>query len=249
MFVDNPSSPELASALNSHALGGDNMTDTILEITNVNFAAGPAYDSGLTNLNLTIKPGEMAIIVPQFHQRHQPLADLANGLIAPDSGQVLFGGKDWQAVGPDELAAMRDQIGRVFLQHPWLSNLDMDENITLAERYHTGGDKRKIYARAEDLAHELGFAELPTCRPAWLNRGQSQVAQLVRSLMGEKVLFILEYADEGVDGEVLQKFQKQLLARTGAAFLIFTTHPELWDHGSAMSRRVYSTNNGWLQSE
>jgi phospholipid/cholesterol/gamma-HCH transport system ATP-binding protein len=117
---------------------------------------------------------------------------VACGVIAPVAGAALFDGREWTSRSPDDAAAARGRIGRVFERAGWLSNLDVDENITLAQRYHRRRHPEDTLEEARALASELGIGDLPVGRPAFVERDLLLRCQWVRALMGKPALLLLE---------------------------------------------------------
>ncbi len=168
-------------------------TTSILRFENASLAAQPPYAQDLTAITLEVAAGEAQLVVTDMLPDGFPLADLAAGLVAPDEGRVYFAGTDWQARHPDEAAAARGRIGRVFEKRGWISNLDVDENITLAQRHHTTRPLAEIEAEALALAKQFGFEDLPRMRPALLRTGELRRAAWIRALLGAPMLLLLEH--------------------------------------------------------
>lgn len=164
----------------------------ILEFRRVCLATGPAQESGLADLSFALEPGGLALLELDQGQADHPLADLASGLLDPESGEVLFDGVPWLQRSADEAGARRGQIGRVFHVPGWVSNLDVDENVTLFARYHRMLPEGEAYAQAQELAQRLGLSGLPAGRPAQVARPDLRRAEWVRALLGERRLVILE---------------------------------------------------------
>ena len=167
---------------------------SILRFDHVNLTAQPPYAHDLADVSLDLLAGEMGLVLIQPHTEGLPLVDLAEGLIAPDTGMVQFEGEDWLERHPDDAAAARGRIGRFFEKHSWISNLDVDENITLAERHHTTRPLAEIEAETLDLARPFGFTDLPRVRPAMLRNNDLRRAGWVRALIGAPALIMLEHS-------------------------------------------------------
>lgn len=164
----------------------------ILEFNQVSLPADAEHEIGLADLSFTLEPGALALLeVPAGHGSNL-LADLASGLLDPASGQIQFAGTPWSARSADEAAAARARIGRVFDGPGWVSNLDVDENVTLPARYHRLLEDAESYRQAQALAERLGLAALPAGRPAHAPRTELRQAEWVRALLGPRQLIILE---------------------------------------------------------
>jgi phospholipid/cholesterol/gamma-HCH transport system ATP-binding protein len=166
---------------------------SILRFDRVSLAAQPPYAQDLTEVTLELCAGELGLVLVSPHAEGLPLADLAEGLVTPDAGSVKFEDVDWEEMDPDQAAAARGRMGRVFEQRGWISNLDVDENITLAARHHTTRPLAEIEAEALALAQQFGFDDLPRLRPALLRGGDLRRAAWIRALLGAPALILLEH--------------------------------------------------------
>ncbi len=164
----------------------------VLDMREVVVDHQPPYDTGLRGISLQVSAGELVLIRVPDGEPITPLADAASGVIVPDAGAALFEGREWASRSADEAAAARGRIGRVFERAGWLSNLDVDENITLAQRYHKRRSPEDTLEEARALARELGIGGIPVGRPAFVDRESLLRCQWVRALMGAPALLLLE---------------------------------------------------------
>lgn len=181
-----------------------------LEFRNVSFAARPPYDAGAAGLSFSLDAGGLLLARVLPTEPHSPLADLSQGLVEPDDGTVSFAGEDWRSMTADRTVEMRRRVGRVFDEGGWINNLDVDENITLPQRYHTTRLEDEIRADARRLAAELGMGDLPSGRPSSAGRFALRRAQWVRALLGEPELAVLERPDEDMPDEWLRLLVERL---------------------------------------
>ncbi|MCE9613069.1 MAG: organic solvent ABC transporter ATP-binding protein [Lentisphaerae bacterium] len=196
----------------------------MLQFQNVRCAASDAYDGGLDGVDVALDAGDLLLLrVPAGHHR-TPLPDLAQGLVNPEEGSVTFSGHDWRGLSPGRAAALRGRIGRVFDAGGWLSNLDVDENITLSQRYHTTRAEADIQDEARRLAREFGLADLPTGRPHAVDRSTLRCAQWVRAFLGQPALLVCDHAAHELEAPWTAALLAQLrAARAGGAAVIWLT--------------------------
>ncbi|HOW97558.1 MAG TPA: ABC transporter ATP-binding protein [Kiritimatiellia bacterium] len=164
----------------------------ILELESVGAASGAEHDQGLASLSLALRRGERLLILLDPFERPGLFGDLASGLVEPDAGRVVFDGHDWARLGPARAAAARARIGRVYERPLWVSNLDVDENITLVQRHFTTRPEPEIDAEAVALARSFGLEDLPRLRPARVPPRDLRVADWTRAFLGRRDLLILE---------------------------------------------------------
>ena len=98
----------------------------ILELKSVSksFGEEPARTRVLKNATLSVEKGEFVAIVGFSGSGKTTLINLMAGLIAPDSGEVLFKGKPVAAPGPE-----RGVVFQSYSLMPWLS---VRGNVALA---------------------------------------------------------------------------------------------------------------------
>lgn len=168
------------------------MNTPLLAFSSVSIAATPGDELSLRDLSLGINPGELVLVEVDTRLSPGVIADLAMGLVEPESGSVLFDNQPWFARSAVEVAAARSRIGRVFAEPGWISNLDVDENVTLASRYHGLLADAEAYDQADALARRLGMPGLPAGRPAHVAARDLRRAEWVRALLGPKKLIVLE---------------------------------------------------------
>lgn len=200
------------------------MADEILQFDSVTLAATDAYDDRVAGIHFTLCAGESLLVQVEDERGCPPLADTAEGLCEPETGRVLIDGADWAGMAGDEVAQRRSRIGRVFASHAWLSNLDVDENVTLAQRHHSRRPESEIRDEALRLARRFRRDGLPAMRPAWASRHELIVAQWVRALLGEPRLVILERPTREVrDDECAQLVETVQACRDRGAALVWIT--------------------------
>ena len=198
--------------------------DIIVAMEDVTVETRPPYETGLAGASLVLRAGALAMVYIPEGFAYTPLADMVQGLVEPDAGVVRYRGEDWHAMDPARAAAQRGTIGRVFDQRGWISNLDVDENITLASRHHTLRPLPEIEQEALALAQSFGLPELPRRRPALLRRADLRRCEWVRALIGTPSLVVLEHPTRDVFAEAIPKLEAAVRAARarGAAVMWIT---------------------------
>ena len=145
-----------------------------------------------TPLSLSLLSGECVLIEGADAAQLGTFADLCSGLIALQSGNVRFIGRDWSDLSHDYAAALRGRIGRVFATGGWLPFLDVETNILLPQLHHTSRDLEGLRQEAQELAGEFGLPGLPLGRVDAFAAADLGRAGLVRAFLGEPLLVMLE---------------------------------------------------------
>lgn len=226
-------------------------SEAILEFRKVTVVAAVPYEFGLEEADLRLVGGELALVAVEPEQWPTPLPEIAQGLIDPVSGEVLFQGKNWRDRSPAEAAAGRGRIGRVFRQDSWVSNLNVDENIILPMRHHSGLDLKEIREQAEKLGKKFGLSRLPTARPALCPRSIRKRAEWTRAFLGEPDLIILEEPLRKTYSEMYDSLMAgvaEALSGGAAVLWISETFPDFSRFGTATLKR-YRISGSRLEKE
>lgn len=200
----------------------------MLEFSEVTLRNVPHGQAEMRQLTFSAGPGSLALIKVETGNEHLPLADAAEGIIAPETGLIRWQGKEWNRLAPRAESCARARIGRVFEKDGWLSNLDVLENVTLAQRHHTRRPEDEIIAEADSLARNFGIPEVPRQRPSFTAKRELRIAEWVRAFLASPLLLLLERPEEGVkDDSVTQLIAAVQSARARGAAVIWQTDRDI----------------------
>jgi phospholipid/cholesterol/gamma-HCH transport system ATP-binding protein len=209
-----------------------NPRQPIVKFNQVTIDSSPRYETGLWNSSFEVRPGELLLVRIEREDERLPLADAAEGLVRPSEGSVMFLGEDWNGMTADYGAAQRGRVGRLFEDEGWISDLDVDQNITLSQRHHTTRSEEDILDEALKLARVFGLPGLPRGRPASMRRWDLRKAACIRAFLGQPVLIIIEQPVRGVYADLMAPLLSAAKSarKRGAAVLWTTTDPKIWNH-------------------
>ena len=106
----------------------------MLEIKNISkrYKKGSTVFTALDNVSFRVEKGEFIAIVGASGSGKSTLLHTIGGLNQPDSGQVLFQGRDIYSMNPQEANLYRkSNVGFVFQQFHLMPYLSVYENIQL----------------------------------------------------------------------------------------------------------------------
>lgn len=200
----------------------------------------------LAGLDLDIARGQMIAVMGASGVGKSTLLHVLGALDRPDSGEILFEGRNLVTLTPEELAEFRNsRIGFVFQMHHLLPEFDTLENTMmpyLLRRY----DREAASARARTLLAEVGLSERLDHRPGQLSGGEQQRVAVARSLMQEPKLLLADEPtgnlDEKTSASIFELF-RDLHSKHQLAFLIATHNPDL----AAICDVTYILHEGKLQ--
>lgn len=186
------------------------------EIRFDNIAFGYGRDTPLmTEMNLTIRPGEKIGLVGRSGAGKSTLVNLLLRFHDLDSGRILIDGTDISRVTQDSL---RSHIG-VVTQDTSLLHRSVYENILYGRRNASESDvfaaAQKAHAHEfildlEDYKGRKGYDAHVGERGVKLSGGQRQRIALARVLLKSAPILILDEATSALDSEVEAAIQEQL---------------------------------------
>lgn len=201
-----------------------NRNDPILEFRDVSVACGGGGAGDLCDVSFSGSAGECIAVLLEEECDYFPLADLAQGILPPDRGQVRFLGEDWALAPASRQAELRGKTGRVFERQGWVSNLSIRENVLLSQLHHTRRREGEILAEAERLAVAAGLTGVPDERPDAVSAADRRRLEWVRAFLGAPHLVLLERPEVGAPRGSMERLLRMAeTARGQGALVIWTT--------------------------
>jgi polar amino acid transport system ATP-binding protein len=178
----------------------------------------------LTDVSLTIEPGEVVAIIGRSGSGKTTLLRCINGLEVPDSGEILFDGCRVERSRAG-LQALRREIGIVFQSFNLFPHLTVERNITLALTVAKGLPLVEARERARDVLRQVDLVDKIAAVPLRLSGGQQQRVAIARSLAMQPRLMLFDEITSALDpelvGEVINVLEK---LATGGMTMILVTH-------------------------
>ena len=172
----------------------------------------------LRDIDLEIKPGEVAAVVGATGAGKSTLSSLILRLYDPVKGSVLIDGRDIRDYKPDSLV---EQIG-VVLQESLLFQTTIQENIAYGNPKATFEEIQEAarVAYCEDFIRNLpnGFDTVVGERGGTLSGGQRQRIAIARAVIRDTPILILDEPTTGLDAEseeiVMRALERLMEGRT-----------------------------------
>ncbi|WP_097460851.1 ABC transporter ATP-binding protein [Mangrovitalea sediminis] len=141
------------------------------------------------DVSLSVHPGEIHALLGENGAGKSTLMKMIYGLLAPDSGSLMWDGREIRIEGPMQARALG--MGMVQQHFALLESLTVAENLALTLNRHGRWDPNRIAARIEDAEREYGLkvhARRPVHR---LSVGERQRVEILRCLLQEEPLKLL----------------------------------------------------------
>jgi len=188
--------------------------------------------SALCDVTLSIPAGQLWIVRGPSGSGKTTLLGLLGGVIAPSSGQVRVGGEEVTHLRDRHRARLRrDKIGLTFQRAALVEGMTLLENVLLPF-VPDGGATRSQRERAEALLERFGLETMAHRRVERVSGGEQQRAAIVRALVREPEVLLLDEPTAHVDAGTSRWILDLLagLRGTGRTILVATHDPELERH-------------------
>jgi branched-chain amino acid transport system ATP-binding protein len=144
-------------------------------------------------IDLALVEGESLGIIGPNGAGKTSLFGIINGILAPDSGRVLYAGSDITYVPPARRCTLG--IGRSFQIPLPFGGMSVFENLVVAAAFGAGSRERDAYARCMEILDQCGLADKANRPSASLTLLDRKRLELARALATDpKVLLLDEVA-------------------------------------------------------
>ena len=160
----------------------------------------------LRGVDLVVHPHEVVVLIGASGSGKSTLLRPMTLIERVDAGQILLAGTDITDPRIDA-DATRARIGVVFQHFNLFPHLTVLDNVTLAARRVHRTPRAVAAQRGRDLLSALGLGDKADAYPDRLSGGQQQRVAIVRAIMTEPELLLLDEITSALDpqlvGEVL----------------------------------------------
>jgi multiple sugar transport system ATP-binding protein len=181
----------------------------------------------LDDVSLKVEGGETLVLFGPSGAGKTVLLRLVAGVVDPDAGEILIGGRDMSGVEPEDRG-----VGMAFQNFALFPHMSAFDNIASPlEANHSAKDK--IKAGVESVAKLLKIGHVLTHHPRALSNGQKQRTALARALAGSPSLLLLDDPLRNVDAKLRFEMRLELprLLETQGATVVYVTQ----DYKEAMA--------------
>ncbi len=169
----------------------------MLEIRNISkkYRKGSVEFIALENVSLIVKRGDYITVTGSSGAGKSTLLNTIGGLIRPDSGEVLYMGKNvYQQAGKAVNNYRKNEIGFMFQQFHLMPYLTVLENILIA-------CNKKQKGSADNYLEKCSLSGLKNKYPSELSVGEKQRTAFIRAIISDPSILLADEPTGNLDPE------------------------------------------------
>lgn len=217
----------------------------LIQISNVSKIYKKQY--ALTDVSLSIYPGEFVILVGPSGAGKSTLVKLLIREEKPDKGKIIVAGRDIVKFSSRDLPYYRRNIGMVFQDYKLLNSKTVAENVAYALEVSDASDE-DVQRKVPKVLDSVNLKDKANAYPDELSGGEAQRASIARALVNSPKILIADEPTGNLDPEasrevadILEKINCQ-----GTIVIMATHDKELVD---SMRKRVVVMKKGKIISD
>lgn len=218
------------------------------EILNINGISKRFGDlTVFEDISLKVKTGEVVVIVGPSGCGKSTFLRCLNALEAIDDGQITLDGETIDQ-GSKNLSRIREKIGMVFQSYDLFPHKTVLQNLTLAPVKVKKADKKEAEKEALKLLDRVGLLSKKDNYPRQLSGGQKQRVAIIRALMMQPEILLLDEITAALDPEMVKEVLDVVLslAKEGRTMIIVTHEMQF---AKAVADRVVFMDGGKIIEE
>ncbi|MDD4187609.1 MAG: amino acid ABC transporter ATP-binding protein [Bacilli bacterium] len=191
----------------------------MLEVKNLVKSFGEI--TALNNINLKVKKGEKIIIIGPSGCGKSTLLRCINLLEAPTSGIIKYEGIETKDIKRNHL---NQKIGMIFQSYNLFNHLTIIKNITVVPIKLKLMTKEEAYQKAYKLLDEMKLRDKAGRYPRELSGGEKQRVAIIRSLILEPEILLIDEPTGALDPENIKDVLKLLeeISKKGMTMIVVT---------------------------
>jgi ABC-type lipoprotein export system ATPase subunit len=206
------------------------LSDYVLEIKNLEkiFGEGDIQVHALRNVSLSVKKGELLIIVGSSGSGKTTLLNMIGLLDKPTKGQIFIDGLETTKLNDNQISSYRNKkLGFVFQFANLLPDLTVLENVVLPRNIQN--TEKGAIEEAKKLLRAVGLENQNHKRANKISGGQAQRAAIARALVNNPSIVLADEPTGNLDSvtaETIVQLLKSMAKKLNQTIIIVTHDKE-----------------------
>jgi len=199
------------------------MGETVITLRNVSKSFGD--NPVLRGVSLEVERGMTVALLGASGSGKSVTLKTINGLIPPDSGDIVVLDQPVSELSEKELAPVRRRVSYLFQGGALFDSMNVFDNIAFPIREHEHVDRDALRKRVAELLQMVRLEGVESKQPSELSGGMRKRVAMARALALEPEIMLYDEPTTGLDpvtGEAIAELIIDLDRRFGVTSLVVT---------------------------
>jgi phospholipid/cholesterol/gamma-HCH transport system ATP-binding protein len=153
----------------------------------------------INDVTATMEPGKCNLIIGASGSGKTVLMKCMVGLFHPDSGQIIYDGKDFTAMNNVEKKEIRKQIGMLFQGSALFDSLSVEKNVMFPLNMFTTDTHKEKLKRVNEVLERVQLKDVNRKAPAELSGGMKKRVGIARAIVLNPRYLFCDEPNSGLD--------------------------------------------------
>ncbi|MCA1763665.1 MAG: ABC transporter ATP-binding protein [Cryomorphaceae bacterium] len=169
----------------------------MIEVKNLNKSFGDEHV--LKDISVLFEEGKVNMIIGQSGSGKSVFTKCVVGLHKPDTGEVLYEGKNFLEMDIDEKTEIRTNIGMLFQASALFDSMTVEENIMFPLTMFTNKSKAEMLTRANECLDRVNLKGVNKAYPAEISGGMQKRIAIARAIAMKPKFLFCDEPNSGLD--------------------------------------------------
>ncbi len=179
----------------------------------------------LQDVSAKMEPGKTSLIIGTSGSGKTVFMKVLIGLYAPDSGEILFEGRDITKMDIKELKELRKQIGMLFQGSALFDSKTVEANVMFPLDMFTQMNHGEKLKRVNEVLDRVNLKDANSKYPAEISGGMKKRVALARAIVQNPKYLFCDEPNSGLDPQtslVIDKLVKEITTEFNITTVINT---------------------------
>jgi phospholipid/cholesterol/gamma-HCH transport system ATP-binding protein len=169
----------------------------MIEIKNIRKTFGDR--TVIEDVSAVMQPGQCNLIIGTSGSGKTVLMKCMVGLFRPDSGHVIYDGKDFTDMKADEKTEVRKEIGMLFQGSALFDSLNVEQNVMFPLNMFTKNSYRDNLKRVNEVLDKVNLSDTNKKYPAEISGGMKKRVGIARAIVLNPKYLFCDEPNSGLD--------------------------------------------------
>ncbi|MFN3403578.1 MAG: ABC transporter ATP-binding protein [Cytophagaceae bacterium] len=195
----------------------------MIEVRNVNKTFN--QKQVLKNVDCTFATGKTNLIIGASGTGKSVLLKTIVGLVIPDTGQILYDGRDFLSADQDEKLQIRREIGMLFQSSALFDSKTVEQNVMFPLEMLTTMPKDEMQDRVNFCLKRVGLENANKLFPSEISGGMQKRVGIARAIVLNSKYLFCDEPNSGLDPQTAIKIDaliKEITAEYNTTTIVVT---------------------------